>query len=133
MRLWQAMLLVNLALAVGLGLGYGLWGRQNAALEAERTVLQEEAGRLGRERDAVAAGAAPGEQRWEARGVVRAAYPNMVIITHEDIEGALPARTTGFRYADVVEGTKARPGDPVRFWLHGTEIDGSVVVRMEAW
>ncbi len=133
MRLWQTVLLVNLALAVGLAAGHGLWGRGYAALEADLLRLEEEAGLLRRERDALVAGAAEGTQQWEGRGVVRASYPNMVILTHEDIAGGLPARTTGFRYAKRVHGVSASPGDAVRFWLQGTEIDGSLVVRLEAW
>lgn len=130
MRIWQSVLLINLALAVGLSIGYGLWGRQNSKLVIQLVTLQEQADLLRRERDAVAAGAASGVQQWQGRGVVRAAYPNMLMITHEDIAGGLPARTTGFRY---VEGVSASVGDAVRFWLQGTEIDGSLVVRLEPW
>jgi hypothetical protein len=35
----------------------------------------------------------------EGRGVVRALYPQLVVVTHEEIRGLLPARTTSFRAA----------------------------------
>ena len=60
-----------------------------------------------------------GEQLWEGRGVVRAVYPRLLIVTHEDIPGLLPARTTGFRLADTVDRGRTRAGDSVRFWLRG--------------
>jgi len=33
MRIWQVAILVNLALAVGLGFGYGAWGRRLTTLD----------------------------------------------------------------------------------------------------
>jgi Copper binding periplasmic protein CusF len=88
---------------------------------------------LKREREACFAGARFGEQLWEGRGIVRAVYPKLLLITHEEIFGLLPARTTGFRLADSVDHGRAHPGDPIRFWLQGTEYDTSLLVRMEAW
>ena len=35
MRMWRVVILVNLALAVGLGFGYGAWGRRLATLDGE--------------------------------------------------------------------------------------------------
>lgn len=133
MRLWRAVLLLNLALAVGLGVGYGLWGRHLAALDREIQALQERADQLQRERDAMAAGAEAGVQQWEGRGIVRGAYPQLIVITHEDIGGGLPARTTGFRIAASADRHLASAGSAIRFLLQGTAPDDGVVVRLEPW
>src|SRR5215469_7040674 len=133
MRMWQVAILVNLALAVGLGFGYGAWGRRLATLDGEVRTAQAQAEQLRREREACHAGAHAGEQLWEGRGIVRAVYPKLVLITHEEIAGLLPARTTGFRLAASVNHGRAHPGDPIRFWLQGTGYDNTMLVRMEAW
>ena len=133
MRMWKVAILVNLALAVGLGFGYGAWGRRLATLDGEVETAQAQVEQLKREREACFAGARFGEQLWEGRGIVRAVYPKLLLITHEEIFGMLPARTTGFRLADSVDHGRAHPGDPIRFWLQGTEYDNSLLVRMEAW
>jgi hypothetical protein len=133
MRMWQVAILVNLALAVGLGFGYGAWGRRLATLDDGVKTAQAQVEQLKREREACFAGARFGEQLWEGRGIVRAVYPKLLLITHEEISGLLPARTTGFRLADSVDHGRAHPGDPIRFWLQGTEYDNSLLVRMEAW
>jgi hypothetical protein len=132
-RLWQLLLLVNLALAVGLGIGYGAWGWRLAAVEKSLISALAAVDKAARERDACAAGGRSGEQLWEGRGVLRAAYPRLLLITHEDIDGALPARTTGFRLADTDMRVPFAAGAPVRFWLRGTSIDNAVVVRVEGW
>jgi hypothetical protein len=132
MRIWQAAILVNLALVVGLGVGYGAWGSRAATLGAEVKAAQVQLAQLTREREACFAGAHVGEQLWEGRGIVRAIYPKLLIVTHEEIPGLLPARTTGFRLAESAVGSKARAGDPIRFWLQGAG-DNSILVRMEAW
>ena len=64
---------------------------------------------------------------------MRAVYPKLLLITHDEIPGLLPARTTGFRLADSANHGQAHAGDPIRFWLQGTEYDNSLLVRMEAW
>jgi hypothetical protein len=133
MRMWQVALLVNLALAVGLGVGYGAWGRRLAAVDSEVKATQAQADELRREREACFAGGRLGEQLWEGRGVVRAVYPRMLLVTHEDIAGLLPARTTSFRLADSIDRSRAHAGDPIRFWLEGTGAANTVLVRMEAW
>jgi hypothetical protein len=133
MPIWQVVLLLNLNLAVGLGLGYGLWGHQLAGLDGELKAVQAQVERLERERQACAAGARVGEQQWEARGMVRAVYPQLLLITHEEIAGLLSARTTGFRVASSANHGRARVGDAVHFWLHGTGTDDIGVVRMEPW
>jgi hypothetical protein len=57
----------------------------------------------------------------------------VLIVTHEEIPGLLPARTTGFRLADSANRGRAHAGDPIRFWLRGTGYDNNMLVRMEAW
>ena len=133
MRMWQVVILVNLALAVGLGVGYGAWGRRLATLDGEVKTAQAQVDHLSREREACFAGARVGEQLWEGRGIVRAVYPKLLLITHEEIPGLLPARTTGFRLADSANDGQAHAGDPIRFWLQGTGSGNSKLVRMEAW
>ena len=64
---------------------------------------------------------------------MRAVSPKMLIVTHEEIRGLLPARTTGFRLADSANHDRAHAGDPIRFWLQGTGSGNNVLVRMEAW
>jgi hypothetical protein len=117
MPVWQVALILNLVFAVGLGLGYAGWGRRVAALD----------------RDVDAARARAGEQQWEGRGVVRAAYPQLLIITHEEIRGLLPARTTSFRAASPALREMVRVGDPVRFALRGTVLDDAAVVAIARW
>lgn len=133
MRIWKIVLLLNMALAVGLGGGYGLWGRHLSALRAQTQTLQERVDQLQRERDAIADGAEIGMQQWEGRGIVRGAYPQLIVITHQDIAGGLPARTTGFRIAPSTDRSLANTGAAIRFWLQGTAPDDGVVVRLEAW
>src|SRR6516162_63010 len=125
MRMWQVAILVNLALAVGLGFGYGAWGRRLATLDGEVKTSQAQVAQLTREREACFAGARYGEQLWEGRGIVRAVYPRVLIVTHEEIPGLLPARTTGFRLVNVwgcgpsTEGFAATPSAaraPISNW-----------------
>ena len=131
--MWQVAILVNLTLAVGLGIGYGAWGRRMTTLDSELKTAQARVGQLTREREACFAGARVGEQLWEGRGIVRAIYPKLLLITHEEIPGLLPARTTGFRLADFADHGRAHVGDPIRFWLLGTGYDNNMLVRIEAW
>jgi hypothetical protein len=131
--MWQVAILVNLALAVGLGFGYGAWGRRLATLDGEVKTAQAQVEQLRREREACFAGARVGEQLWEGRGIIRAVFPRLILITHEEISGLLPARTTGFRLAASANQSRAHAGDPIRFWLQGTGYGNSRLVRMEAW
>lgn len=133
MPVWQVVLLLNLTLAVGLGFGYGVWGQRLVVLEGEFKTVQAQVERLERERHACAAGVRVGEQQWEGHGIVRAVYPNLILITHEEIAGLLSARTTGFRVAASTNHGGAQVGDPIRFWLHGTGANDAVLVRMEPW
>ncbi len=110
MRLWRAVLLMNLALALGLMLGYLAWGRQLVLLEQELPGARRQA-------------AVP--RTWTVRGVVRAVLPqaNVVILTHEDIPGYMTSMTMGFTVKDpkLVQGLDI--GETVRFTLSGVPPD----------
>jgi hypothetical protein len=133
MPVWQVALVLNLTLAVGLGLGYAGWGRRADALDRELEAAHAEVERLERERQACATGARAGEQQWDGRGVVRAVYPQLLVITHEEIRGLLPARTTSFRAVSPTLRESMRVGDPIRFSLRGTVVDDVAVVAVEPW
>lgn len=109
MTLWRAILLMNLALALGVGLGYLAWGRQVAGLETELALARERSLQVGAER------------AFDAQGVVRAVLQeiNVVVLTHDDIGGFMPPMTMGFRLRDpqLIQGIAV--GDTVRFKLRG--------------
>jgi Cu/Ag efflux protein CusF len=110
MRLWRVVILVDLALAIGLGAGYLWWGQQ--------------ARRLGRELELARATAATagGEREFHGTGVVRTGLADLgiLVITHGEIPGYMPPMTMGFRTSSpkILESVKA--GDAVRFTLRGT-------------
>ena len=135
MPVWQVVLFANLMLAVGLGLGYAGWGRRAEALDRELEGVRARVEQLERERQACATGARAGEQQWEARGVVRAIFPeaNLLVITHEEIRGFLPARTTSFRAVTPKTGDAVRVGDAIRFSLRGTLRDDAALVAIKRW
>jgi hypothetical protein len=133
MPVWQVALVVNLAFAVGLGLGYAGWGRRAEALDREFEAARGHVERLERERQACAAGVRAGEQQWDGCGVVRAVYPQLLIITHQEIQGLLPARTTSFRAPSPTLRESVQVGDPIRFSLRGTVVDDAAVVAVERW
>jgi len=133
MPVWQVALVLNLTLAVGLGLGYAAWGRRAEALDREFDAARAQVERLERERQACAAGGHAGLQQWEGRGVVRAVYPQVLMITHEEIRGLLPARTTGFRLAPPTLRDPIRVGDAIRFSLRGTVADDAALVAIAPW
>lgn len=109
MRLWRVVLLLNLALGVGLLLGYLAWGRQVRALERDLALARDRVGPAGVERV------------FAAEGVVRALLPeiNVVVLTHEEIQGFMPAMTMGFRTEDLRLFKSLVVGDNVRFTLKG--------------
>jgi hypothetical protein len=133
MPVWQVVLMLNVALVVGTGLGYGAWGGRLGPLERERAGLAAQVERLDRERQACAAGARAGQQQWEGRGVVRAAYPELLLVTHEEIRGLLPARTTGFRAALGADRPPLQVGAAILFRLQGRDADDAVLVDAEPW
>ena len=106
MAVWKVVLLIDLALALGVGGGYLWWGRQ--------------VDRLGREL-VEARAAAAGPREYHAEGVIRAVLPEMglVVITHEEIAGYMPAMTMGFRAASPRIYESVEVGDTVRFTLGG--------------
>ena len=101
---------MNLALALGVMLGYLAWGRQIVRLEQDLAEARRQA-------------AVPGT--WTVRGIVRAVLlpANVVILTHEDIPGFMASMTMGFPVKDpkLVEGLDI--GATVRFTLTGIPPD----------
>jgi len=108
MRAWKAVLLINLALVVGVGWGYAFWGLRAARLERE---LEE----------ARTAATSVVERQWTVDGVVRAIFPELgvIVLTHGDIPGYMPAMTMGFRVASPKIQEAVAVGDAVRFTLRG--------------
>jgi Cu/Ag efflux protein CusF len=117
MRVWVGVLLLNLALAVGVGAGYVWWGRQAAELARE----------LATARAATTFGG--GERQYTGEGVIRAVLPelNVIVITHADIPGYMPAMTMGFRTASPKIHETVQIGDAVRFTLRGTPPNMAIV------
>jgi Cu/Ag efflux protein CusF len=109
MRLWRAVLLMNLAVIVGLLLGFLVWGRRAAELGRELGALQRQVAQTGV------------EQTWTVKGVVRAVLPdmNVVVLTHEDIAGYMGPMTMGFRVHDPQLYRGVDIGETVRFTLKG--------------
>jgi Cu/Ag efflux protein CusF len=109
MRLWRVVVLINLALGVGLLMGYLAWGRPLTDLRRELAELRGQAVPVGVERV------------FRARGVVRALVPeiNVIVLSHEDIPGFMPPMTMGFRAQDpkLYEGIAV--GDVLAFTLRG--------------
>jgi len=109
MRLWRVVLLLNLALGVGLLLGFLAWGRQVAELERQLALARSQAAAAGVERT------------WTLRGVVRAVLPdmNVIVLTHEEIPGYMGPMTMGFRVHEPQLYRGLDIGDNVRFTLKG--------------
>jgi Cu/Ag efflux protein CusF len=114
MAVWRVVLLLNLALAVGMGWGYLWWGRDVSRLTRE----------LGEARAAAA-----GPREYRAEGVVRAVLPdiNVIVITHDEIPGYMPAMTMGFRAVSPKIYEAVEVGDAVRFTLQGTPPNLAIV------
>ncbi len=106
MAVWRVVLLLNVALAVGLGGGYLWWGRQVESLRRE--VLEARA-------------TAAGPRDYRVEGVVRAVLPEVgiIVITHEEIPGYMPPMTMGFRATSAKIYEAVETGDAVRFTLGG--------------
>jgi len=114
MRLWRVVLLLNLAVAVGVLVGWLAWGQQ--ILRLERRLLESQQRVL----------VVGGEQTWIVKGVVRAVIPEIqvVVLTHEEIPGFMPAgMTMGFKVQSPKVLERARVGDVVRFTLTGVPPD----------
>jgi Cu/Ag efflux protein CusF len=110
MRLWRVVILVDLALAIGVGAGYLWWGQQARRLARDLEVAR------------AAAATAGGEREYQVTGVVRASLAdlNVLVVTHGDIPGYMPPMTMGFRAASPQILESVKPGDAVRFTLRGT-------------
>jgi len=108
MRAWKAVVLINLALLVGVGWGYAFWGLRAARFQRELAEAQ-------------AAAATGVERQWVVDGVVRAIFPELgvIVLTHGDITGYMPAMTMGFRVASPKIQESVSVGDAVRFTLKG--------------
>lgn len=106
MRLWKVVLLVDLALALGLGAGYLWWARETRQLRDEVAALRQ-----------AAAPRATGS--WTADGIVRLVQPGpgVVWLTHGDIPGLMPGMTMPFEAASARLLDGLAPGDRVRFTL----------------
>jgi Cu/Ag efflux protein CusF len=104
MRLWKVVVVLNIALAVGVGLGHLRWAREVRSLRDEVERLRNEA-----------AGASTGS--WTARGIVRSVVPPLgaVFLTHEAMPGLMDAMTMSFEAEDRKLLDGLAPGDAVRF------------------
>ena len=104
MRLWKVVLLLNVTLAVGVGLGYLRWAREVGRLEEQIARLRADAAR-------------PELSSWTVRGIVRSLVPQSgaVFLTHEAMPGLMEAMTMGFQAEDPKVLNGLAPGDPVRF------------------
>jgi Cu/Ag efflux protein CusF len=114
MRLWRVVLLLNLAVGVGVLVGWLAWGQQIPRLERRLLESQQRVLIVG------------GDQTWIVKGVVRAVIPEIevVVLTHEEIPGFMPAgMTMGFKVQNPKVLERARVGDIVRFTLKGVPPD----------
>jgi Cu/Ag efflux protein CusF len=105
-RLWKVVVLLNLALGVGVGLG-----ALHGARELRR--LRDEIARVRAELEAERAA----RSTWSARGIVRAVLPpqGVVVLTHEALPGLMSAMTMPFQVDDAALLDGLEPGDAVRF------------------
>ena len=114
MAVWRVIVLLNVALAVGIGWGYVWWGRD--ALRLTRELAEARV-------------AAAGPREYRAEGVVRAVLPdmNVMVITHQEIPGYMPSMTMGFRATSPTLYETVQIGDAVRFTLRGTPPNLAIV------
>jgi Cu/Ag efflux protein CusF len=115
MRAWKAVLVINVALVVGVGWGYAFWGLRVGRLERQLA-------------EAKAAAESGIERQWTVDGVVRAIFPELgvLVLTHGEIPGYMPAMTMGFRVASPKIQEAVSVGDAVRFTLRGVPPDVAV-------
>jgi Cu/Ag efflux protein CusF len=108
-RLWRVVLLLNLALGIGLMLGYLTWGRQVAQLSRDLALSRQKGFIIG------------SDQTLTGHGVVRAVLPeiSVVVLSHEEIAGYMAPMTMGFRVREgrLLDGLEV--GDVIRFTLRG--------------
>jgi Cu/Ag efflux protein CusF len=108
MRLYKAIILVNLAVGIGFLLGSLWWGREVGRLRHELTALQQET-----------AARSSAQGHWSAQGIVRVVAPeiNRIFIDHAEIPGLMEAMTMAFEPEDPRLLNGVSPGDQVRFSL----------------
>ena len=108
MRAWKVVTVINLALLIGAGWGYAFWGLRVGRLERE----------LAEAKTVAESGI---ERQWEVEGIVRASLPELgvLVLTHGEIQGFMPAMTMGFRVASPKIQEAVSVGDAVRFTLRG--------------
>lgn len=106
MRLWRVMVLMAVTLAVGVSLGYVLWGRAARELREVKARPPQTGPRP-----------VPDAGRWTARGVVRIILreQSVVFLTHEPIPGLMAESTRAFTAANARLLGDLSPGDRVRF------------------
>ncbi len=109
MRLWKAIILVDIALGPGLILGYLQWQGMLLRPRPEAPKTKQEVPIQGE------------GQLWTAQGVVRAVLPEKqtVVLTHEELPGFMPPMTMGFKAANPRLYAGLEAGDRVRFTLKG--------------
>jgi Cu/Ag efflux protein CusF len=119
MRLWKVVLLLNVALVMGAGLGYLRWAREVRRLEDQVERLRAEAAR-------------PSLSSWTVRGIVRVVVPQAgtVFLTHEAMPGLMEAMTMAFEAENAKILNGLTPGDPVRFTVR-KDGDRLVLVSIE--
>lgn len=119
MRLWKVVLLLNVALGVGVGLGYLRWAREVRSLEEQVVRLRAEAAR-------------PELSSWTVRGIVRSVMAPLgtVFLTHEAMPGLMEAMTMGFEAENPKVLNGLVPGDPVRFTVR-KDGDRLILVSIE--
>jgi Cu/Ag efflux protein CusF len=109
MRLWKVIVLMDVALAIGVGGGYLWWAGENRALRQELAEVRRAGGAPGR----------PAAQEWSGRGIVRLVQRSQGVIwlTHEALPGLMDGMTMAFEAEreQLLDGLA--PGDPVRFVL----------------
>jgi Cu/Ag efflux protein CusF len=122
MRLWRVVLLLNLAVGLGVLVGWLAWGQQIPRLERRLLESQQRVLVVG------------GEQTWIVKGVVRAVIPEIqvVVLTHDEILGFMPAgMTMGFKVQNPKVFERARVGDVVRFTLKGVPPDVQITALVK--
>ena len=122
MRLWRVVLLLNLAIGAGLLVGWLAWGREIPRLERRLLESQQRVVVVG------------GEQTWVVKGVVRVVIPEIqvVVLTHEEIPGFMPAgMTMGFKAKSAKILESVRTGDIVRFTLNGVPPDVQITALVK--
>jgi Cu/Ag efflux protein CusF len=106
MRLWKVVVLLNIALGAGIGLGYLRWAREVRSLRDEVARLRVEA-------------TPRGPASWTVRGIVRSVIPTRaaIFLTHEAVPGVMDAMTMGFEAENPKLLDGLTPGDRVRFTI----------------